>query len=197
MRILVVIDMQNDFVDGPLGTPEAQDIVDKIYFHIVSNKEQYDWIFFTKDIHFGENYYKMPEGLASIPAHCIQHTKGAEIVPILKDVKNRFFKVSGISKGRFGYAMWDDDITSLLSLFESDDDVDTDALDEIEIDICGVCTDICVITNAILLQNLIFRPHVRVLKDLCAGSTPEAHEAALNIMRGCLIEVVDSKKINR
>ena len=196
MRILVVVDMQNDFIDGPLGTFEAQDIVNKIYCYIVSNKKRYDWIFFTKDTHFGNYYYKTPEGQASIPAHCIQNTEGAEIVAPLKDIK-KGLKASSISKTHFGYSEWNDDITSFLSLFESDDDVTTDDLDEIEIDICGVCTDICVITNAILLQNLMLRPKVRVLKDLCAGSTPEAHEAALNIMRGCLIEVVDSKEINR
>lgn len=180
-KILVVVDMQNDFIDGPLGTPEARAIVDNVCAKI--REGEWDRIFFTHDTH-DENYLETQEGKKLPVKHCIQNTYGWRLNPNVeaasddKDYDNVEF-VDKITFGSVGLAckidplVWDDNIT------ESD----------IELTLIGVCTDICVISNALLLKA--HYPEMKIVVDAacCAGTTPEKHRMALVTMDSCQIEI--------
>lgn len=163
-KILIVIDFQNDFVTGPLGTPEAVALIPKIEKYV---NECVGKVIFTKDCHSGLYSFTI-EG-QHVPKHCIYHTEGYKIVNDLD--KEYFFDV--LNKATFGHLKWDE-------VFFNTPDV---------IEIIGVCTDICVITNALILRSTFPRTKIIVHSDLCAGTTPKKHEAALEIMKSCLIEV--------
>lgn len=168
-RVLIVVDMQNDFVTGPLGTPEAKAIIPKVREKI-DNFEN-ELVFFTRDTH-KENYMDTQEGKFLPVPHCIEGTEGWEIIPEL------FCSIgSYINKGSFGYTYWQ------YELYHFANEIDT-------IELCGVCTDICVVSNALILKALY--PEKRIIVDsaACAGVTPEKHEAALEVMRSCQIEVL-------
>lgn len=184
LKILVVVDMQNDFITGVLGTPEARAIVPKI----ATLPESYDWTFYTRDTH-NEYFYNdhHSEGINGIPPHCFEHSKGWELVDELKVIKNLYKNGSYIDKTNFGFSYWKDKIDNLWEIFV--DEMTYWPYVETQIDICGVCTDICVITNALILKSLYPDDKICVLSEYCAGTSPEAHQKALDIMRGCLIEV--------
>lgn len=185
LKILIVVDMQNDFITGVLSTPEARAIVPKI----AALPENYDWTFYTRDTHNPPFCWEdHPENLAGIPLHCKAGTKGWELIDVLKSVKNMYVNSSYVNKEDFGYRKWEYHISTLLSFFS--DEMFVQYEDMIQIDVCGVCTDMCVVTNALGLKNLYPRSKIRVLSDCCAGSTPEMHQKALDVMRKCLIEVV-------
>jgi nicotinamidase-related amidase len=181
LKILIVVDIQNDFITGSLGTPEARAIVPKI----ATLPENYDWTFYTRDTH-DEYYYNdyHSEGINGIPPHCIEDTNGWELVDRLKSVKNVYKNSCYVNKSDFGFPYWKDKINGLWTIFVDEMPVKT------QIDICGVCTDICVITNALALRSIFPDDKIRVLSDCCAGSTPEMHQKALDVMRNCLIEIV-------
>lgn len=166
-NILIVIDFQNDFVTGPLGTPEAVALIPKIEKYIKECAGNFYQVIFTKDSH--NDFYPFTIEGQYIPEHCIYDTKGREIVNNL----DRGFFYDILNKGTFGYLKWD------AALFNSPD----------VIEIIGVCTDICVITNALILRSTFPRARIIVHSDLCAGTTPEKHNAALEVMKSCLIEV--------
>ena len=164
MKTLIVIDMQNDFIDGSLGTAEAVAIVDKVKAKIEAAAAAGDQIIFTRDTH-QENYMETNEGKHLPVVHCIEGTPGWEIRDGLY--------VEGadiINKPSFGYTGWSD-------------------YDFEEIELVGLCTDICVASNALILKALF--PEIRISVDAscCAGVTPEKHEAALETMRSCQIKV--------
>lgn len=163
-KALVVIDMQNDFVTGNLGTAEAQAIIPKIYSYIINFDGD---IYFTQDTHRG-NYKETLEG-KTIPSHCMVDTKGWQIVPELS-----VFAEETIKKDTFGC-----DIHSKLAW---------QGKYYKEICFVGVCTDICVLNCA--LQAIGHYDKIVVLQDLCAGTTPENHQKALDIMKINCIEVV-------
>ncbi len=173
-KILIVIDMQKDFVDGSLGTPEARAIVlnvkEKINEYRFSNE---NYIYYTQDTHY-KNYLDTLEGQKLPVKHCIHKTEGWEITPYLQ----KDLRINGerLIKETFGYTEW----KSLLGIEE-----------EIgHIELCGLCTDICVISNALILRALY--PNTRIYVDslCCAGTTPENHMAALDIMKSCQIDVI-------
>ncbi len=170
-KILIVIDMQNDFIDGALGTAEAVSIVENVKNKIRS----YDPsdIIATMDTH-EENYMETQEGENLPVKHCIRGSEGWEIRP---DIRELLKDAKIYEKPTFGSTCLAED---LLELSEKE---------EIEIELIGLCTDICVVSNALLLKATM--PEVRMYCDssCCAGVTPEKHLAALETMRSCQIHV--------
>ncbi len=168
-KILVVIDMQNDFIDGSLGTKDAVAIVPKV----VEKIKTYDPsnVYATQDTHY--DYFKTQEGRLLPVEHCISGTKGwklrKEVAELIKD--NLF------PKNTFGSST----LARELNIMSSKE--------EIEIEIVGLTTDICVISNALLFKACM--PEVKITVDsaCCAGTTPDKHTAALEVMKSCQIIV--------
>ena len=165
-KVLIVIDMQNDFITGSLGTKEAQAIVGRAAEKCRAAKEAGEEIIFTQDTHH-ENYLETQEGKKLPVVHCIEDTEGWEICSALLP-----YAEICVEKPTFGSTM-------LPAMCEDYD----------EIELIGLCTDICVISNAMLLKA--FYPEKRILVDAscCAGVTPESHENALKAMQMCQIEI--------
>lgn len=180
-RTLIVIDMQNDFVTGNLGTPEARAIVPKIETKI---KEEYnnhstDEIVFTQDSHHLRNWNNpMKIEMNKVPLHCIKDTPGWCIVDTLFPFANDV-----ITKDSFGYLNW--------KTFFIDPDLSYKRFPPTSIEIVGVCTDICVISNALILRAVFPETPIIVDASCCAGTTPEKHKAALEVMKSCCIEVIN------
>ena len=172
MNILVVIDMQNDFIDGALGTPEAVAIVPKVMVKMMN----FDGLVLaTRDTH-GEDYLERQEGKKLPVVHCIKGTHGREI----KDEIQQLLISQPIDKPTFG--------SEALGNVLKDLNNDVEPIDSITL--VGLCTDICVISNAMLLKA--FLPEVPIMVDAscCAGVTPESHERALEAMKACQIEII-------
>ena len=172
-KLLVVVDMQNDFIDGALGTKEAQAIVDNVAAKI----KEYDPedIFVTLDTH-DEDYLETREGKFLPVEHCIEGTEGWQLSPVLEPLLEG---ATIVEKPTFGSY----ELVDLIS------DVYEEEEGEIEIELVGLCTDICVISNAMLLKNWLYETPIKVTANCCAGVTPEKHEAALETMRSCQIVV--------
>lgn len=172
-RILIVVDMQKDFVDGSLGTKEAVSIVDNVCKKI----ETFDGdVIVTYDTHFA-NYMETQEGKHLPVSHCIKNTEGWNLddkVQITLD--KRPYKV--IEKPTFGSM-------ELVEYIKSSYNPS-----EMEIVLIGLCTDICVVSNALLMKANFLETKVVVDASCCAGVTPESHEAALLTMKMCQIEIV-------
>lgn len=177
MKILVVVDMQNDFIDGALGTREAQAIVPEVIKKIQAFEGR---VIFTRDTH-EENYMDTQEGKNLPVVHCVRGTKGWELHPQIDALR----KEEPVDKPAFGS-------TALGSLLlEQDNELKEKGGKGIEeITFIGLCTDICVISNAMLIKA--FLPEVPVVVDAkcCAGVTPESHENALEAMKMCQIQIV-------
>lgn len=170
--LLVVIDMQNDFIDGVLGTKEACAIVD----NVVAEMACYDRgnVFATMDTH-GSNYLATLEGRNLPVEHCIKGTSGWELnekIKTLIDVENIF------EKPAFGSL----DLAKHLT--------EISKTEEIRITLVGLCTDICVASNAILLKTFMPEVQIRVKANCCAGVSAESHEAALDTLQHCQIETL-------
>ena len=169
-NLLVVVDMQNDFITGALANPEGQKIVGKIVDYIYNFNGD---IVFTKDTHF-TSYLSHQEGKRLPVPHCIGNTEGHELVPEIakaaESKDNSFYCV----KETFGSVR--------LGQVVEREQYDT-------IYFVGVCTDICVISNAILCKAFDPEARIVVLKDMCAGVTLESHETALKAMQACQIDV--------
>ena len=172
-KILVVVDMQNDFIDGSLGTPEALAIVENVKKKISQYKQED--IFVTMDTH-EENYLETQEGRMLPVAHCIRGTEGwqvrsdiAALLPEAHVYEKPSFASLRVAKEIADLAVWRKDI---------------------EIEIIGLCTDICVVSNALLLKSVMPEVPITVDPSCCAGVTPESHEAALTTMRMCQIRIL-------
>ncbi len=168
-KILVVIDMQNDFIDGALGTEEAQAIVDKVVAKIRSYPA--DDIYATRDTH-GENYLETCEGKYLPVKHCIGGTQGWQI---REEVMAAMPQAHPVDKPTFG------SMELAQRLWEEAQK------EELEIELVGLCTDICVVTNALLLKTKLPETKICVDASCCAGVTPESHEAALITMKMCQV----------
>lgn len=172
-KILVVVDMQNDFIDGALGTKEAREIVENVRKKI----EDYEGcqVFATRDTH-GENYSETSEGRHLPVPHCIKGTKGWEI---REEIAGALQKVNGeiIDKPTFGSELLSERIAELGKA------------EELSIELVGLCTDICVVSNALLLKAKVPEAVISVDAACCAGVTRESHEAALLTMKMCQVEV--------
>lgn len=169
-KILVVVDMQNDFIDGALGTPEAEAIVENVKLKIREYRPED--VFATMDTH-GPDYLETQEGRNLPVEHCIKGTEGWQIRPDIAELLEgaRIFE-----KPTFGSVDLAREISEIA------------AGEEIEIELVGLCTDICVVSNALLLKAVMPEVTIWVDPDCCAGVTPESHEAALKTMEMCQIQ---------
>lgn len=164
-KTLIVVDMQKDFIDGALGTKEAVAIVENVKEKIASYQAEGCEIIFTRDTH-QTNYMSTNEGKYLPVEHCIEGTDGWQIWEGLE--------VPGaivVNKPTFGYLNWKDY-----------------NLEEVEL--IGLCTDICVVSNALIIKALYPEIKVTVDASCCAGVTPESHEAALTTMKMCQVEII-------
>ena len=168
-RMLVVVDMQNDFIDGPLGSEDAKAVVDKVCEKI----DGWDGhVCFTMDTHY-DDYPETIEGKhISIP-HCVDATEGWQLNPEVE--KRHDAKSFTVYKSAFG----SEELANIVSY-----------LDIEEVQLVGVCTDICVVSNALLLRSRLPYVAVSVDSSCCAGTTPENHDAALRVMRQCCVDVM-------
>ena len=173
-RLLIVVDMQNDFIDGSLGTGEAKEIVPNVIRKIKAYKEQGDDVVFTMDTHF-EDYLETLEGKNLPVVHCVKGTKGWELVPELEELRKQR-KAKVYQKSCFGSIRLAEDLKAAY---------EEGQLDGVEL--AGLCTDICVVSNALLIKA--FLPEIPVIVDAgcCAGVTVEKHMAALEVMRSCQV----------
>ncbi len=170
-RVLIVVDMQKDFIDGSLGTKEAQAIVDNVAKKIEACRAKGDVIIFTRDTH-QENYLETSEGKKLPVEHCIEGTAGWEI-----DSRLHVEDAIVIDKPSFGWTHWLDTERENNLTFE-------------EIEMIGLCTDICVVSNALVLKALYPGVEITVDASCCAGVTPETHNAAIATMKMCQINVI-------
>ena len=180
-KYLIVIDMQKDFIDGSLGTKEAQAIVPNVIERIIKAREEGTEIFLTQDTHY-KNYLSTQEGKNLPVPHCVYGTEGHVICPgILAKLEE--YPTTTINKPTFGSVWLADDLVREIS---------NDPLkqSECEIEILGLCTDICVISNALLIKAFLPEVKISVNASCCAGVTPELHEAALKVMKSCQIEII-------
>ena len=186
-KLLIVVDMQNDFIDGSLGTPEAQAIVPKVIEKIKS------WdgnIICTMDTH-QMDYLTTAEGKKLPMAHCIKFTDGWYIT---KDIRTALLtkeNITEIEKPTFGskdlFIRLQNAIDGMSTVYP---------INFTEIQLIGLCTDICVVSNALLAKA--FFPEVPIIVDAscCAGTTPENHKAALQVMKCCQIDVINEEGNN-
>ena len=169
-KFLIVIDMQNDFIDGSLGTKEAEAIVPAVKAKIASYPP--GAVIATMDTH-GPDYLKTQEGRKLPVEHCIKGTEGWKIRP---DIEALLDKARIYEKPTFASEKLAEDLKSEKGLKE--------------VEIIGLCTDICVVSNALLIKAALPELKITVDPDCCAGVTPEKHSAALETMRSCQIEVL-------
>ncbi|MGN0153613.1 MAG: cysteine hydrolase family protein [Lachnospiraceae bacterium] len=164
-KTLIVVDMQNDFIDGSLGTKEAQAIVENVRKKIKAYQETGGEIIFTRDTH-RKDYLNTNEGRHLPVEHCIFGTEGWKIADGL-EVPNAKY----VDKPAFGYTKWED-------------------YDLEEVELVGLCTDICVVSNALIIKAVYPEINVTVDAGCCAGVTPETHRAALETMKMCQVNVI-------
>ena len=172
-KFLIVVDMQNDFIDGALGTKEAQRIVDN-----AKNKiENFDGeIIATFDTHF-ENYSETQEGKNLPVVHCVKGTKGWQLNDKIIDALNKK-GFTPVEKLTFGSV----DLPQIIKEKAKEEDF--------TIELIGLCTDICVVSNALLLKANFFEKEITVDSTCCAGVTASTHQAALTTMKMCQITVI-------
>lgn len=179
--VLIVVDMQNDFVTGALGTPEAQAIVPKVVEKIKSWKGE---VLYTRDTHH-ENYLETQEGKHLPVKHCLYGTWGWQLVDeVNATISDKQSVDDGLiyNKHSFGSYRLANDLSGVFWCT---------TVDISSITLVGLCTDICVITNAILIKEALPSVPIFVDASCCAGVTPESHKNALAAMKMCQIEVIN------
>ena len=167
MKTLIVVDMQKDFIDGSLGTKEAQAIVPHVKRKIAKYLACGHRVIFTQDTHTAD-YLQTNEGRNLPVEHCIAGTDGWKI-PVELDVPD----CDHIQKTSFGFLGWKD-------AYDFDDDIE----------LVGLCTGICVISNALILKATFPEVNISVDSACCACVTPQSHEAALQTMKMCQLQVL-------
>ena len=178
MDVLIVVDMQNDFVSGALGTPEAMEIVPWVVGRVEEGIRRGEEVLFTRDTH-GPDYLGTQEGKKLPVPHCIRGTEGWEIVEPLQK-----YAEHPVDKPTFGSQY----LGALLKA--RDEDLRRQGRPGVErITLIGLCTDICVISNALLVKAFLPEAEVVVDAACCAGVTPESHRTALAAMGPCQITV--------
>ena len=178
-KLLIVVDMQNDFIDGSLGSPQAREIVPNVC------KKIHSWtgdIITTHDTH-DKNYLETREGKYLPVEHCIVGTEGHFLNKNVQcELKNSKKWIDRIIKHSFGYSYLDDMIR-VKDLAKYD-----------YIELVGLCTDICVVSNALIIKALLPEVDIAVDASCCAGVTPETHKAALLTMKSCQIDIKEDKE---
>lgn len=170
-KLLIVVDMQNDFIDGALGTKEAVAILPNVKKKIEEYRNSGYKVIFTRDTH-DKNYLETQEGRNLPVTHCVKDTNGWAISPEL-DTKDSLV----IDKPTFGSV----DMMTIITRNFSD----------AEFEVIGICTDICVISNAIMLKAFLPEAKVSVDASCCAGVTPQSHKNALEAMKMCQINIIN------
>ena len=174
-KILILVDMQNDFVDGALGTSEAQAIVGNVVSKIRNFQGR---IIATLDTH-GQNYLETAEGKKLPVPHCIKGTEGWKIkAEVLAALESKNYQL--VEKNTFGSVGLPELVREMTDGRE----------EELEIELAGLCTDICVVSNALLLKAHFPQAGIKVDADCCAGVTPKTHQAALETMGMCQIDII-------
>ena len=176
-KALIVVDMQNDFISGSLGSVHAQAIVENVCRKITAFDGD---IFFTRDTHEQAAYMATTEGKGLPVMHCIEGTHGWQIEDrVHAALLERFSDGDALEKHGFNKACFGAPIFAKQI-----------AKDYSQVELIGLCTDVCVISNAVLLRNQ--HPHMQVTVDAscCAGVTPQSHQAALTAMKNCGIQIV-------
>lgn len=174
MDYLIVVDMQNDFVSGALGTPEAREIVPRVVGRVVDGINRGERVLFTRDTH-EPDYLDTQEGRKLPVPHCVRGTEGWEIIgQLLPDTVGR----TVLDKPTFGSRA----LGELLAAEQAREPIG-------KITLIGLCTDICVISNALLLKAFLPEAEIAVDAACCAGVTPQSHQNALAAMRVCQITV--------
>ena len=169
MKILVVVDMQNDFIDGALGTSEAVAIVPYVKQVI----ESFDGkVFFTRDTHF-DDYMNTQEGKNLPVPHCIKGSDGWQIRPELDSLR----KTEAIDKVTFGSS-------ALVDVLKKEKNIE-------EITFIGLCTDICVISNVAVVKAFFPEIPISVDAKACAGVTPQSHRTALEAMKAIQVKIIN------
>ena len=174
-KYLIVVDMQKDFIDGALGTKEAQAIVDAAAERIRECRKEGYRVIATLDTHEA-NYMETAEGKKLPVPHCLRGTEGWQLNPVIRDAAG---DAALLEKPTFGSV-------KLPELIRKE----TEAGDRIRIELMGLCTDICVVSNALLLKANFPEAEIAVNAKCCAGVTPEKHLAALETMSSCQIDVI-------
>lgn len=169
MKLLIVVDMQNDFIDGALGTKEAVAIVPAVKAKIEEYRSMNNQVVFTYDTH-QSNYLETQEGKNLPVVHCVENTEGWQISDNLEVAQSKVFK-----KPSFGSLELAEYVATISDLEE--------------IELVGLCTDICVISNAFILKAKLPEVKISVDSKCCAGVSPESHLNALNAMKMCQINV--------
>lgn len=174
-KILIVVDMQNDFVTDALGTKEAVEIVPAVVARVEKAKAEGETIIFTRDTH-QENYMQTQEG-ANLPVpHCIEGTKGWQIINALQTLTEGH---TIIDKPTFGSSA----LGEMLVQLQKQNEIE-------QITLIGLCTDICVISNAMLAKAFLPEVPIVIEEGCCAGVTPDSHKNALEAMKMCQMKVV-------
>ncbi len=168
-KVIVVIDMQNDFIDGALGTKEAQAMLPHLVAKLEREKDAL--LIFTQDTH-SKNYMETQEGRNLPVLHCIKPEKGWEIAPSLQPFVKKAAAV--IEKPAFGSL----ELPKAVAKLHPD-----------EVELVGLCTDICVISNAMILKAAFPELPVAVDASCCAGVTPASHDNALQAMKMCQVDI--------
>ncbi len=174
-KFLIVVDMQNDFIDGALGSAEAQHIVPAVLERIGAAREAGETLIATLDTHTPD-YLNTPEGKKLPVPHCIEGSEGWKIRPEIMEALGDALLVQ---KPTFGSTRLPELIAGL-----AEDPA------RMTIELLGVCTDICVVSNTLLLKAHFPDAEIRVNAACCAGVTPDKHNAALETMRSCQIDVI-------
>ena len=177
-KITIVVDMQNDFLTGSLANPDAISIIPSVLDQIKNS----DYVMYTRDTH-SENYLETQEGKNLPVLHCIEGTQGWQIVDDLAPQNITDIKMWHIvNKPTFGDVnIWKDMYFADLVNWNGEG---------VEVTFCGTCTDICVVSNAMIVKSLYPELVVNVKADACAGLTPEKHKAALDVMSSCQINII-------
>ena len=169
-NVLVVVDMQKDFIDGALGTNEAVAIVDDVARLIKSFEGD---VIFTRDTHY-DDYLETQEGKNLPVPHCIKGTDGWQLDKKLEVLRTDSMKI--FDKPTFGSV-------ALAEYLKADKEIGS-------VTLVGLCTDICVISNALLIKANMPETEIRVIEKCCAGVTPQSHANALEAMKMCQIQIV-------
>jgi nicotinamidase-related amidase len=186
MKVLIGIDLQNDFIDGALGSPEAQAIVPRVVDKLNNIKDKNNTLLLlTKDTHYSDYLDTLEGTILPIP-HCVENTQGWSINKDISEAASHpdFLKYSSkkiiksrIYKNTFG----SDDLRDLL--IKEKDNIES-------VEFIGLCTDICVISNVLMARQALPDTPIYVDASCCAGVTPEKHDAALEVMKSCQIEII-------
>ena len=174
-KFLIVVDMQKDFIDGSLGSAEARAIVPAAAQRIRDCREAGYMVIATLDTH-GQDYMSTREGAYLPVPHCIRDTEGWQLDPAIREALGDALLVE---KPTFGSVK----LPEIIAAQAAPDE-------KLTVELIGLCTDICVVSNALLLKAAFPETEFTVRQDCCAGVTPEKHEAALEVMRSCQIRVI-------